>query len=102
MITPIINLIDSIFPAYKTKLYSTPSGEMVWGISKRTKLIFYKALCHLKSVKYPTGKVAVSYEILFYPTEEAAESEIDRLLFGYGPVTGRLWENDVMLEEYYE
>ena len=95
------DLLEPFFPQYKTVKYMSFQNGHSWGIDKRRSVFFYRPLCHLKSVKYPPDNISVSNEILTYPTEEAAESEIDRLFFGYGPVTGRLWEDDTMLEEYY-
>jgi len=96
-----IDLIESLFPTYKIVLYHV-SGTPHWGINKRKWLLFRSALCHHKSVIHgPHKQARVSYEILTYPAEEDAQSEIDRLSFGYPPVTGRRWENGKMTEEYY-
>ena len=96
------DLLEPFFPKYKIAKYVSFKTGQSWGIDKRWSAFFYKPLCHLKSVKYPTNSISTSNEILTYPTEEAAESEIDRLYFGYPPVSGRLWQDGILLEEYYD
>ena len=96
------DLLDSLVPEYKVVEYYAAIDAPVWGIDKRHYIFSYKALTHLKYVRYITQKTTVSHAILTYPTLEAAESEIDRLLFGYPPVVSRLWERGIQLEEHYE
>jgi hypothetical protein len=97
-------LLDPIFPEYKIVKYSRP--YTCWGIHKRRFIFSYKPLTHNKMVRRnDTVEVGclpiVSYEILTFKKKENAESEIDRLGFGYGPITNRIWEEGIIVEENY-
>ena len=93
-------LLEILFPKYKSLPY-TAAGKPVWAIGKRMLLFFYKPLTHTKIVIYKGGYAASSREILTFTAEEDAESEIDRLGFGYPRITSRVWRDGKLLEEKY-
>ena len=93
-------LLESIFPKYKIKKYGNG-----WVITKRRLLFFSRILTHNKYVLEDDSNRlrpgCPSYEILFFDTREAVESELDRLDFGYKPVKSRVYQKGVMIEEKY-
>lgn len=93
-------LLEILFPKYKSLPY-TAAGKPVWAIGKRMLLFFYKPLIHTKIVIYEGGYASSSREILVFSSEEGAESEIDRLGFGYPRIKYRIWEAGLLKEEKY-
>jgi len=94
-----------MFQRYKIVPYSVVDRQE-WGIHKRLLLFWYKPLVYLKYVlKNNSGQLASgcpSREILTFRTEEDAESEIDRMEFGYQPIYSRTFQNGVLLETKYK
>lgn len=97
----LLSLLRSLFwPTYEKVFYSSFVYNP-WGIKRRW-FFFSKHLTHNKIVKYTGGHCAVSYERLRFPTEVAAEDEVDRLNFGHAPIKSRVYKNGKLLEEHYE
>jgi hypothetical protein len=87
--------IESALPEYKIKLYYRTDKKEAWSILERHCLFFYKSLTHSKIVSRDTWArpFIKSHELLMFDSREAAETEIDRLGFGYSPITERAWHN---------
>jgi len=77
-----------------------------WGIHKRILLFWYKPLIHSKYVlRDGTNGLAPgcpSREILTFKTEEDAESEVDRLEFGYPPICCRVFQKGKLIKVNYK
>lgn len=94
------SLIDFLFPPYNIIPYYA-AGQEAWGISKRHFLFLYLPLKHTKTVKYDSGTIGSSHEILTFETAEEAEDEIDRLMMGYVPLKEIVWKNNKIIKKIY-
>ena len=90
-----------MFQKYKIVQYSV-SMRSEWGIHKRFLLFFYRPLTHEKFVMKNDGSGLApgcpSHEILTFRKEEDAESEVDRLEFGYPPIISRVYRNGKLID----
>jgi hypothetical protein len=95
-------LFDDRFPKYKHLPYRTVS-KPVWAVGKRRLLFFYKPLTHTKVITRTDWVIPYrrSHEILMFDTPSDVESEIDRLSFGYKPITERIYYNGELKEVKY-
>lgn len=98
-------LLDSLLPEYKLQQWYKygDQKEECWTVCKRRFLFFYKPLTHTKVITHTDWLMPYrrSHEILMFDTESAAESEVDRLGFGYAPITERVYHNGELKGENY-
>ena len=94
-----------MFPKYKMVKYSV-AYKQEWGIHKRVLLFWYRPLIHQKYVLRNNSDGLASgcpsREILTFKTEEEAESEIDRLEFGYPPICCRVFQKGKLIKTNYK
>jgi hypothetical protein len=100
-------LFDSLLPKYKPQQWYKHDPDVkkrrCWAVLKRRCLFFYKPLTHTKVITHTDWLMPYrrSHEILMFDSEEKAESEVDRLGFGYAPIIERVYHNGELKGENY-
>ena len=102
MIHLLTALAELIFPKYKVKRYAV-GKDLVWTVTKRRYLFFYYPLTTDKFVSRDNWVRCpiVSKERLIFVTEEEAESELDRLNFGYPEIATDEYHNGKLIRTTY-